>query len=151
MPAIHYTAIPSKTRAYNPKISRRNNDHGTAKTLTGFGTFIMTIDRTLFLIRNGIVEAIRPDSGHYQPTGMNMALLLQALAMYGVRPDRVKLYDFEGELLGDGLNPRYPHLAGVKEPEAFYEVLLGTDGTPCGSRLVPTRLWRRESRGCGRQ
>lgn len=197
----HNLAVAESSRAFNPKISRRNNDNGTAKALTGFGTFIMTIDRALYmampslgngphtgtfhssftggaavamagtiLIRNGIVEAIRPDSGHYQPTEMNMALLLQALAMYGVRLDRVKLFNFEGELLGDGLsflrahmswkefakqreierlhrkhadqerskyglNPKYPHLAGVKEPEPdeIFEVLMGADGTPCGT------------------
>ena len=54
------------------------------------------------LIRGGVILAIRPDSGHYKPTEMNMALLLQSLAMYSVNVDRIELYAWDATLLGTG-------------------------------------------------
>ena len=52
------------------------------------------------LIRNGKILAIRSDSGHYKPTRMNLGLLLQALAMYGVNLKQITLYDFDGANIG---------------------------------------------------
>lgn len=56
------------------------------------------------LIKNGRIRAIRADSGHYQPTEMNMALLLQGLAMYGVNLHDIELFAFNGGSLGNAFH-----------------------------------------------
>jgi hypothetical protein len=63
------------------------------------GGDIVTMAGTM-LIRHGIIKGIRTDSGHYTPTQMNMAMLLQALSMYGVDVSRIKLYNWDGTELG---------------------------------------------------
>ena len=52
------------------------------------------------LIEGGVIRTIRSDSGHYQPTEMNMAALLQALGMYGVDLHTIDLMDFKGDPIG---------------------------------------------------
>jgi hypothetical protein len=52
------------------------------------------------LIKGGVIWAIRSDSGHYQPTEMNMAALLQALGMLGVSLRRIALFDYKNNPLG---------------------------------------------------
>jgi hypothetical protein len=54
------------------------------------------------LIKNGKILGIRSDSGHYKPSHMNMAFLLEALAMYAVDLKRIRLYDFDNTELGNG-------------------------------------------------
>ncbi len=52
------------------------------------------------LIENGVVKRIRPDSGHYKPTGSNMLALLQTLRMVGVPLDRIVMETFVGVEVG---------------------------------------------------
>jgi hypothetical protein len=55
------------------------------------------------LIENGRIKAIRGDSGHYKPTEQNMAMLLQALGMFGVDLSRIELYSWDDRLIGNAL------------------------------------------------
>jgi hypothetical protein len=48
------------------------------------------------LIRNGAIEVICPDSGHFQPGDVNVMMLLRALLMYQVDLSKVMVQDFEG-------------------------------------------------------
>ncbi|MBL8222905.1 MAG: hypothetical protein JNL62_26940 [Bryobacterales bacterium] len=64
---------------------------------------LVTMAGTIYIV-NGKIEAIRADSGHYQPTELNMALFLQALAMYGVKIDTILLFSYDGESRGFALN-----------------------------------------------
>jgi hypothetical protein len=123
--------VPAESsRAYTP-IARRG-DGGMAQGSKDFGSFIMTVEREIFmakhdigapglrngifhssytegdivlmagsmLIRNGVILAVRADSGHYHPTQMNMAAVLQGLGMFGVDLTRITLYDFDDTPLG---------------------------------------------------
>jgi hypothetical protein len=56
------------------------------------------------LIKGGVIRAIRADSGHYQPTDMNMAALLQALGMFGVSLCRIQLFDYKNNPLGTAVD-----------------------------------------------
>jgi hypothetical protein len=48
------------------------------------------------LVENGIIRAIRNDSGHFQPIDSNYVALLWALQMYGVSIDPIWLFDYTG-------------------------------------------------------
>ncbi|MBL8177409.1 MAG: hypothetical protein JNK48_22220 [Bryobacterales bacterium] len=67
------------------------------------GGGLVTMAGTIYIV-NGKIEAIRADSGHYKPTELNMALFLQALAMYGVRIESILLFSYDGESRGFALD-----------------------------------------------
>lgn len=46
-------------------------------------------------IRDGVIDGIRPDSGHYQPTEHNIVGALLALAMFGVNLKKIAVYSWE--------------------------------------------------------
>ena len=48
------------------------------------------------LIREGVIERVRSDSGHYKPTDANMLGLLQALRMRGVSIENILVEAFTG-------------------------------------------------------
>ncbi len=48
------------------------------------------------LIEAGVIKKIRSDSGHYQPKDTNMLTLLQALRMFAVPIDDIKVLDYRG-------------------------------------------------------
>src|SRR5262249_30630197 len=52
------------------------------------------------LIDNGIIRGIRSDSGHYLPTLANMTACLNALTMYAVDLNQIRIYDWTGTNLG---------------------------------------------------
>lgn len=52
------------------------------------------------LIQQGKILAIRPDSGHYQPTETNFRNFLQSLCMFGVDLTQVRVLDFTGGDIG---------------------------------------------------
>jgi hypothetical protein len=54
------------------------------------------------LIEDGVIKRIRSDSGHYTPTNTNMFALLQALAMLGVRLEKITMEDYTQKELGKG-------------------------------------------------
>lgn len=77
------------------------------------------------LIRQGRILGLRPDSGHYKPTLMNVALGLQGLAMYGVNLRNVQLYSFDARPLGDALgflqsNLRWQDFKAQKKNEKLH-------------------------------
>ena len=61
---------------------------------------VVTMAGTM-LIKDGRILGIRADSGHYKPTQMNMALLIQALTMYGVDLKHIKIYEWNGFEVGN--------------------------------------------------
>jgi hypothetical protein len=66
------------------------------------GGGIVTMAGTIHIV-HGRIKGIRADSGHYKPTEMNMALFLQALAMYGVPIENIALFSYDGESRGFAL------------------------------------------------
>lgn len=104
-----------------------------SETSVGFGGFVMTIERALYmaphsigechqsngifhssytggtsvmmagtmLIKQGKILAVRPDSGHYQPSETNISNFLNSLCMYGVDLTQVQLLNFEGGEIGN--------------------------------------------------
>lgn len=82
------------------------------------------------LIRNGAVQAVRCDSGHYKPGSINCALFLQGLGMFGVNLRKVTVYDFKGKESGaafdllksnmswDKLEARIPQPQAPRQPAA---------------------------------
>jgi hypothetical protein len=52
------------------------------------------------LIRNGEIEVICPDSGHFQPGDVNVMMLLRALQMHQVDLSKVMVQDFKGNNIG---------------------------------------------------
>lgn len=67
------------------------------------GGGLVTMAGTIY-IKNGKIEAVRADSGHYKPNEQNMAFFLQALAMYGVKIEHIILYSWDGQSMGFALN-----------------------------------------------
>jgi len=53
-------------------------------------------------IKNGIVNGIRNDSGHYQPTNLHMLNVLQHLSMMGVSLNGITVYDYAGAARAQG-------------------------------------------------
>jgi hypothetical protein len=53
-------------------------------------------------IEDGVVKAIRNDSGHYQPTTLHMISMLQHFEMMGVSLKRLEIYDHEYHLRATG-------------------------------------------------
>lgn len=51
-------------------------------------------------VKDGIITGIRPDSGHYRPLEHNIVGTLLALQMFGVRMDKLNIFDFEKVPLG---------------------------------------------------
>lgn len=126
--------LAESKHAFTP-IARKNEQGRMAKASENYGTFVLTMEREIFmakpyvgqhgardgifhssftggdlvtmagtmLIIEGQIRGIRPDSGHYKPTEMNMALLLQALGMFGVNLRKIQLFSYDGEDRGTGL------------------------------------------------
>ncbi len=64
-----------------------------------FGNHTVSCAGTM-LIRNGEIEKICPDSGHFQPGDVNVMALLQMLRMQQVPLERVIVQDFLGKNIG---------------------------------------------------
>jgi len=63
------------------------------------------------LIKQGTIRAVRADSGHYQPTDMNMVGFLWALRMFAVNLGKVDLLTFDAQPLGTALEFLRSHLS----------------------------------------
>src|SRR5262249_51190192 len=118
--------VPTDSAHGYVEIKRTNpqNPNGPKTGQTaGYSGFIMTSDREIFMteqnlykhrfhssynggkpvtmagtikIENGVITAVRPDSGHYKPGLHNLTTFLWALTMYQVNLSKISLYDFQG-------------------------------------------------------
>ncbi len=127
-----FELVPAESKRAEAAIARMGDDGEKSPASKGYGGFVMTLDRELYmakhklggegmrdgifhssytagepvvmagtmLIRNGYIQAVRCDSGHYKPGSINCALLLQGLGMFGVNLRKVAVYDFKGGELG---------------------------------------------------
>jgi hypothetical protein len=110
---------PANSRhAWNP------NDPGAWGTTKNYGPFVMTMDLEMYmtqhsrefgvfhsnyvnqkpvlmagtmLIENGIIKAIRSDSGHYQPNSHEFNRFINHLSALGVHLSNIAVYDWEGK------------------------------------------------------
>jgi hypothetical protein len=92
---IFSTAFMTKHRFGEPGIK---NVFHSAYTNGGMVSAAGTME-----VKAGVITGMRPDSGHYKPTDQNFVGALQALQMFGVRMERLHLFDFKGDLLGTAL------------------------------------------------
>ncbi len=76
-------------------VGKHNKKDGIFHSSYNHGNLVMMAG-TMLIVR-GRIRAIRPDSGHYRPTEMNMALMLQGLKMYGVDLRKINLFSFKGD------------------------------------------------------
>jgi len=89
-------------------------------------------------IRNGKIERIRLNSGHYKPNENNMRGLLMALRMWGVAVETIVYEKFSGQPIGDGSYKAV--LAATNDPVKFAEyVNRFASDKEAGDRLIRPR------------